>query len=187
MKLERLLCSCPGISDLEPLREMPLRNLSVASTQVTDLHVLAGLPLETLSLHGLNITSLDPLRALHLRDLDMSGAKGDVDMAKLSGCSTLEAMVFPREAAHIASLRALPKLVRLRVDGIQPIQMSAEDFWAAYKPAMEAVGDARLTLAKAGLANANIYQQPDGTLRRIWALTNVESLAFTARAADFRS
>ncbi len=54
--------------------------------------------------------------------------------------------------------------------------MTAKDFWAAFKPEMEAVGDARLALAKAGVTKVGISLQPDGTLRMDLSGTNVEDL-----------
>jgi len=181
LKLKLLYCNnCPA-SDLEPIRGMPLQALNISNTPVTDLSVLTGMPLEDLRVWGLNINSLSPLRGLPLRRLDMRRARGDQDLSKLAECQELEEIVISNEAANILSLRGLPKLSRLRVDGFQNELLPAEKFWAGFKPEMEALGDVRLLMKKAGVdMNPSVftYRLPDGSLEVGLGNSSVTDLGF---------
>jgi hypothetical protein len=160
---------------------MPLRTLDLSNSLVVDLSALAGMPLEDLRIFSLNISSLSPLRGLPLRRLDMRRAIGDSDLSSLADCRELEEIVISNEAANIQSLRHLPKLTRLRVDGIQNNFLPSANFWAEFKPEMEALGDVRLALKKAGIdATTSVFafRQPDGSLEVGLGNSNVTDLRF---------
>ena len=181
MKLEKLELAGCGVSDIEPLRDMPLRALDLSHTLVTDLFVLAGMPLEDIIPNGLTIKSLAPLRGLPLRHLDLSGAQGDMDMARFAECRELESAGLSKYAANIETLRALPQLARLRLEGYQETLLPAEKFWAEFKPEMEAVGTIRLALRRAGISlgpNGFIHLLPDHTLEVGLGNSGISDLSF---------
>jgi hypothetical protein len=55
------------VSDLAPLRGMPLRWLSLYQTKVQDLSPLAGMPLEFLHIYETRVEDVSPLRGMPLR------------------------------------------------------------------------------------------------------------------------
>ena len=71
-KINSLDCAnCPLLTDLEPLRGMPLFRLSLSGcTQITDLKPLTGMQLRILWISGcVKITDLSPLQGMNLTDL----------------------------------------------------------------------------------------------------------------------
>ena len=59
------LSNC-GITDLEPLRGLPLASLTCAHNRLASLEPLRGMPLNTFNCSGNAITDLEPLRGMHL-------------------------------------------------------------------------------------------------------------------------
>jgi serine/threonine protein kinase/Leucine-rich repeat (LRR) protein len=181
VKLENLDCLGCRITDLEPLRGMPLRKLDLASTLVTDLAALASMPLQDLQLRGLTIKSLAPLRKLPLRSVDLTSALGDTDMTNFAECRELEEVSLSKFAANIEALRSLPKLARLRLEGYQDTLIPVEQFWARFKPEMEAEGTIRLALRKAGISyGGSVYtaRLPDDSIEVSLVSSPVTNLDF---------
>jgi Leucine-rich repeat (LRR) protein len=90
MALEKLDLGTTNISDLRPLKGMPLRWLSVHRTQVTDISALEGMPLEFLNISRLNrVADLKVLRGAPLRQLWMEHT-AVTDLKPLASCTTLE-------------------------------------------------------------------------------------------------
>ena len=179
MRLESLLCNGCFITALTPLHGMPLRTLSINDTPVSDLSVLAGMPLQDLRARALIIKSLAPLRGLPLHHIDLTKVQGDMDMAALADCPELEDIVISRYAGNVEALRVLPKLARLRVEGYQENLLPVKEFWAEFRPAMEAAGNIPLILKKAGLIHERpvfIYWQSDGSLEVGLGDSGVEDL-----------
>jgi hypothetical protein len=76
--LQSLICtgSAPGkgrLSDLRPLRGLPLAVLDVSSTQVADLGPLQGMPFLFLGIAGTQVRSLAPLEGMPLIVLHCAG------------------------------------------------------------------------------------------------------------------
>jgi tetratricopeptide (TPR) repeat protein/Leucine-rich repeat (LRR) protein len=167
LKLEKLFCGGCRITDIEPIRGMPLRELNLNNTRVTDLSSLEGMPLQELGIVNLKVKSLAVLRSLPLRHLNLAGAQGEANMAVLAESRELEDIVIPRDAVNIQALRALPKLARLRLEGHQDALIPAEQFWAEFKPEMEAVGRIRWALKQAGIrleSTGSVGWERDGTV-----------------------
>ena len=61
-----------ALTDLSPLRLMPLTELRIGPGTLNDLTPLHGMPLESLTCGGNNITDLSPLRGAPLWQLDIS-------------------------------------------------------------------------------------------------------------------
>lgn len=61
------------VSDLSPLRGLPLSELNVARTPVADLSPLKGMPLKQLNLLDTRVSDLSPLRGMRLESLNIHG------------------------------------------------------------------------------------------------------------------
>ena len=72
LPLESLDLSWNGVADLSPLEGMPLVSLRLARTEVEDLSPLAGMLLLDLRMEGAKVRDLAPLRGMPLRYLDIS-------------------------------------------------------------------------------------------------------------------
>jgi hypothetical protein len=70
MKLKRLSCDQSLVADLAPQRRMALEELSVAHcARVTDLAPLRGMPLQVLLWVGTAVSDLSPLKGMPLKDI----------------------------------------------------------------------------------------------------------------------
>lgn len=129
MKLEVLSVAGSGVSKLDPLRRMPLRELNVSNTQVTDLTSLGGFsgmkklicsgtPLEDLApLEGATLESLN-LRKTRVRDLarlkDMPlkelflGETFVSDLTPLRGMALEKLDLYGTSAADLSPLTGMP-------------------------------------------------------------------------------
>ena len=75
MKLEDLGCAGTRVTDLAPLRGMPLKSFHLKGTRsVKDLGPLQTCPLEFLDIEGTDVADLTPLRQSKLRLLFISPA-----------------------------------------------------------------------------------------------------------------
>jgi hypothetical protein len=69
MRLIEVGCDCTKVSDLSPLKGMPLKHLNFAHSQVTDLLALPGMPLVELWCNGTKVSDLSPLKRMPLKRL----------------------------------------------------------------------------------------------------------------------
>jgi len=69
-----LLGRNPGLTDLRPLKNMPLRHLAIPQTQVSDLSPLEHAPLEHLDITDTQVRELRPVRHMPLRFLQSRGS-----------------------------------------------------------------------------------------------------------------
>ena len=72
------------VTDLTPLKGMPLKVLTLDYTKVTDLTTLEWMPLKWLYLYGTNVTDLSPLEGMPLKRLDLDGTNVK-DLTPLKG------------------------------------------------------------------------------------------------------
>lgn len=81
------LSLCSGLSNLEPLRELPLKSLDLGDChRVTGLDPLRDLPLESLDLGDcVGVTNLEPLRDLPLQYLNLAWCAEVVSLEPLRG------------------------------------------------------------------------------------------------------
>jgi internalin A len=96
-----------GISDLSPLKEMPLRELDLQNNPVTDLSPLQGLPLEALYLEGTQVSDLRPLKGMSLRVLYLSGTKVS-DLSPLRGVPLRELNLLGTPVTDLGPLYGAP-------------------------------------------------------------------------------
>ncbi len=110
-----------GGSDLSPLRGMPLVTLNCGSSPVSDLKPLADLPLENLVLNYTKVTDLSPLKGTWLKTLSLRST-AVTDLSPLIGLQLTELNIVDTEVTDLSPLSQLP-LVRL---------------WCDYKPERDA-------------------------------------------------
>jgi tricorn protease-like protein/Leucine-rich repeat (LRR) protein len=98
----------PGrLSDLEPLKGLPLRRLSIARSHVADLTPLKGMPLVSLNVFATCVTDLTPLRGMPLEVLSC-GYAGVADLTPLHGMP-LQRLHFPGTwVADLEPLKGMP-------------------------------------------------------------------------------
>ena len=128
------------------------------------------------------IESLEPLRGSPLKRFISDGGMKDFDASFFTAFPTLEEIWMPADARNAESLRALPKLQRIAINGIQKAPIPAAEFWAAYQPDWCAVGTLRHQLKEAGVVfggkNQSIRRTPDGTLGVHLGRSNLDRLDF---------
>ena len=88
LPLDRLVVGRNRVADLEPLRGMPLRTLVCADSPVAGLSPLTGMPLTSLTLGGTRVTDLSPLKDLPLTSLSLDRTPV-ADLSPLTGNKTL--------------------------------------------------------------------------------------------------
>ncbi len=66
MPLTSLYCYNTRVSDLSPLKDMSLISLTLSVTRVSDLSPLKGMPLTWLSCEGTSVSDLSPLKGMKL-------------------------------------------------------------------------------------------------------------------------
>jgi hypothetical protein len=88
--LTTLLCSNTQVTDLTPVRKMRLRELALVNGKVSDLSPLQGMPLEHLEIEGAWVTDLTPLKGMPLKYLSLTPANILRGMEILRGMKSLE-------------------------------------------------------------------------------------------------
>jgi len=122
-----------SVSDLAPLRGLPLTDLYAGFTKVGDLSPIEGMPLRLLAVQGSPVKSLTPLRGAPLKELFIQGtAVSDLSPLKDSGIENLSADV--DAARDRAVLKSMPSLRTIN-------QKPVAEFWAAEpKPEVKPIG-----------------------------------------------
>ncbi len=85
LPLTRLNFNSTRVDDLEPLRGMPLKTLIAGETRLSNLAPLEGMKLEALTLQRTEVVDLSPLRGMPIRHLDLFWAQGIKDLTPLEG------------------------------------------------------------------------------------------------------
>jgi hypothetical protein len=128
--LESLRLSDTRITDLQPLRGLPIEQLYLANCRgLKDLSPLLRLPLQTLDVSGTAISDLTPLAASPLRELNLEGCVNLTDLRPLLAITTLEAVIIPAQCKNIAFLREHSGLKRL---SYTKMTEPAADFWEEF-------------------------------------------------------
>ncbi len=117
LPLTSLYCSDNRIVSLEPLRGLPLVVLNCGNNPITSLEPLRGMPLVTLLCEGCPVTSLEPLRGLPLTMINCGGARlGPDGLAPLRGLPLVWLCCWACGIATLEPLRGMP-LTALYCDG----------------------------------------------------------------------
>jgi len=124
------------VSDLTPLRDLPLEYFNGSVNPISDLSPFRGKQIKTLFLLGTKVSDLSPLKTLPLKELYLDSCAGVTTVADLAEISTLEKLTVPTQAVNTQELRKLPKLQRLGfrlTDSIPYVpETTAEEFWKDY-------------------------------------------------------
>jgi len=134
LPLSRLTLMHTIVSDLSPLRGMSLRWLRLAGTKVTDLSPLQGMPIESLQISGTPVADLSPLRGMPLETLNMTDCRSITNLEPISKITTFKSVILPPHATNIEFFHASKNLARISFQydrGKGPAQ-SAEEFWTAF-------------------------------------------------------
>ena len=117
MPLSDLIISATKVVDLRPLAGMTsLRGLNLQGTKVADLTPLKGLPLKTLNAMNTEISSLEPLAGMPLRKLSLYLSRRVKDLTPLRGMKLEELDTRDTSIENIEVLRGMP-LRKLSLNG----------------------------------------------------------------------
>ena len=119
-----------GITDLTPLKGLPLRELYIPENSLKNISALKGMPLEQLGIAVNGITDISPLRGMPLKVL-YCDANPIRDLTPLEGMS-LEFILFsPKHVTKgIEALRNMKSLKR--IGPWWDADMPAAEFWKQY-------------------------------------------------------
>ncbi len=93
-----------GVTDLAPLKGLPLRELDLRGLDVSDLSPLAGMPLEALFIEDTQVSDLSPLAGMPLTKLYASRAPVK-DLSALEGMSLRELNLVGTPLDSLSSLK----------------------------------------------------------------------------------
>jgi Leucine-rich repeat (LRR) protein len=137
MKLESLSIERTRISDLSPLKGMPITALNISSAPVADLSPLEGMKLTFLHAGGTKVSDLSPLNGMPLTHLNCDGTNvSDASLAQIKDCKDLDLLVLSNTQvsdtglAHLTVFKHLPRLqmFRTKVSDLAPLKdMSVEE------------------------------------------------------------
>jgi serine/threonine protein kinase len=106
-----------GLSDIGPLRVVPISSLNLNNTGVSDLSALKELPLKWLSLTGTKVRDLSPMKYVGLNYLDISNTRV-ADIKPLLGMKLKTLNIDGIPATDLEFLKDL-SLESLTIDGSQ--------------------------------------------------------------------
>ncbi len=99
---------CSQITSLDPLRNMPLTNVSIWGTGVQDLSPLAGRRLDYLDCHDTEVNQLSPLKGIPLVELNVGGTKVK-DLSPLKFSTSLRYLDCSNTAvSRLSALKGIP-------------------------------------------------------------------------------
>jgi serine/threonine protein kinase len=95
------------LTDLSPLKGMPLTKLNCGSTAVSDLSPLRGMRLTVLACWGCRISDLSPLQGMSLESLFCQGTQVS-DLSPLKGMPLSHLVCFGTRVSDLSPLRGMP-------------------------------------------------------------------------------
>ena len=104
----RLNISGVPVTDLEPLRGIPLTNLWMEFTQVRDLSPLTGMPLHELRVTESPVTDLSPLQGMSLKGLRLTRCKQVRDLSPLAGMPLTSLSIVGTAVTDLSPLAGAP-------------------------------------------------------------------------------
>jgi len=103
-----------NVSDLSPLRGLPLQLLDLTATQVSDLSPLSGMRLVRLALGGTKVQDLSPLKGMPLTVLDLLQTPVQ-DLSPLQGIELTELYLDNTQIDSLEALRGM-ELTKLYIN-----------------------------------------------------------------------
>jgi tRNA A-37 threonylcarbamoyl transferase component Bud32 len=122
LPLTYLNCSGTKVADLSPLKGMPLTALVCSDCQVSDLGPLRGMPLTYLNCAGTKVADLSPVRGMPLTSLQC-GYTPVSDLSPLRGLPLTALDCYGTRVADLAPLQGL-RLTRLACGGTRVADLS---------------------------------------------------------------
>lgn len=108
MKMAFLNCgNNPTLSDLSPLKEVPLKRINITATKVTDLSALRGMSLEEIWFGSTDVSDLAPLKGMPLTALMLWGAKV-TDLSPLRGMKLTTLNIAGVPVSNLSPLKDMP-------------------------------------------------------------------------------
>jgi Leucine-rich repeat (LRR) protein len=110
MPLAQLYLEGSPLTDLNPLRGMALSHLGLHNcTNLSDLEPLAGMPLRWLYLDGcIRIRQLEPLRGMPLGELDLRVGENEIDLRPLRGMPIRLLRLTATKVKDLGPLKGMP-------------------------------------------------------------------------------
>lgn len=105
------------VTDLSPLKSLPLIDLNIWATQVTDLSPLKEMPLRVLNVRETPIADLTPIRGLPLTSLDASRCFQVTDLSPIKDMKLTRLSINQLNVPDLEVLREMP-LQRLEIAGM---------------------------------------------------------------------
>ena len=96
-----------NVSDLSPLRGMPLKLLQLTGNPVSDLSPLKGMPLDGLYLDDTQVLDLSPLKDMPLRELDLTRVRA-TDLSPLKAMPLAALMLEETKVTDLSPLKGMP-------------------------------------------------------------------------------
>ncbi len=124
LPLKRLNCNSTRVDSLEALRGMPLTTLIAGETRLADLSPLEGMKLESLTLQRTEVVDLSPLRGMPIRHLDLFWAQGIKDLTPLEGMPLVYLNLTALWVPDLKSLRAMKTLNGLVLESVPVTDLS---------------------------------------------------------------
>jgi hypothetical protein len=124
-----------AVSDLRPLRGLPLKRLYLDNAKVADLAPLKGMSLESLRINGTTVSDLSPLRGLPLTELRLTGCMDVTNLEALAGMKTLRTLILPPNPGNIEFLRGMTNMARIGFkydSATRGPDKTAAEFWEDY-------------------------------------------------------
>jgi len=107
LPLSYLNISWTDITDLSALENMPLTTIDLANSRIDDISELAGLPLVEVRIDGTRVKDLAPLKGMALNYLDISQTKV-TDLAPLAGMPLRELHMNCVKVTDLSPLAGMP-------------------------------------------------------------------------------
>lgn len=116
-----------GITDISPLKGLPLEVLGLAGNPVADLSPLSGMPLLELDLERTQVANLSPLSGMPLRSLWLNQTPVS-DLRPLAGAPLTQLSLLGTQVADISPLAGMPLeslwLNETQVSDLSPLAQS---------------------------------------------------------------
>ena len=107
MPIERIGLNETQVTDLSPLKGMPIRIIYLNGTQITDLSPLKGMPINNIVLGHSTVSDLSPLKGMPIRIIYLSGTQ-ITDLSPLKGMPIEEINLSNTQVADLSPLKGMP-------------------------------------------------------------------------------
>ena len=108
VSLKVLSCTGGPLSDVSPLKGMPLTWLNLDDTQARDLSPLTGMPLTRLELKSTQVSDLEPLKGMSLTSLSLWGCSRVRDLKPLKGMPLTRLNLYNCQVQDLEPLEGMP-------------------------------------------------------------------------------